>query len=92
MLWAGVGAGVFITGLAARLREYRYAGLAGLAVCVPRMFIVDITDQFGRILAFGALAVVLLAIGFSYHKLRAWLVARDAISTPAVPPPVKPAA
>jgi hypothetical protein len=91
MLWAGAGAGVFITGLAARLREYRYVGLAGLAVCVPRMFLVDITDQFGRILAFGALAVVLLAIGFSYHKLQAWLVARDALA-PAVPPPVKPVA
>lgn len=75
--WALTGALVFAAGLAARLRPYRYVGLAGLALCVPRLFIVDITDTLGRIFAFGALAVVLLAIGFSYEKLKPWLVGDD---------------
>jgi hypothetical protein len=77
LLWAGAGATVFIAGLAARLRSFRYVGLGGLALCVPRLFLVDITDQLGRIFAFGGLAVLLLAIGFSYHKLRPWLAKSD---------------
>ncbi len=89
LLWAAAGAVVFVAGLAGRLRSYRYAGLAGLALCVCRMFLVDITDQLGRIFAFGALAVVLLAIGFSYHKLRPWLAGRDTDELPTVLPPVK---
>jgi hypothetical protein len=53
------------------------------------MFMVDITDTLERIFAFGALAVVLLAIGFSYDKLRPWLTARD--GPPSAPPPSDPA-
>jgi len=78
LLWAGAGTVVFIAGLTARLRSFRFVGLGGLALCVPRLFLVDITDQLGRIFAFGGLAVLLLAIGFSYHKLRPWLVEPDA--------------
>jgi len=77
LLWAGAGAVVFLAGLIARLRSFRYVGLLGLAFCVPRLFFVDITDQIGRIFAFGGLAVLLLAIGFSYHKLRPWLAQPD---------------
>ncbi|MGA2051889.1 MAG: hypothetical protein ABSH19_01120, partial [Opitutales bacterium] len=58
---------------------------AGLALCLPRMFLVDITDTLGRIFAFGALAVVLLAIGFSYEKLKAWLAGDEAVPS-AIPP------
>ncbi len=89
LFWAGAGGVIFVAGLAARFRSFRYVGLAGLALCVPRLFLVDITDQFGRILAFGALALVLLAIGFSYHKLRPWLAGRDESDAPPVIPPAK---
>ena len=89
LLWAGAGGLIFVAGLAARFRSFRYAGLLWLALCVPRLFLVDITDQFGRILAFGALAIVLLAIGFSYHKLRPWLAGRDGPDAPPIIPPVK---
>jgi uncharacterized membrane protein len=89
VLWAAAGAVLFISGVAARQRSYRYAGLAELALCVLRVFLVDITDQLGRIFAFGALAIVLLAIGFSYQKLRPWLVGREEEAPAATPTPPK---
>lgn len=59
------GAGFFF-----KLRPYRILGLIGLAICIPRVFIVDIDDAFYRIIAFGILAVVLLGVGFLYSKFR----------------------
>jgi hypothetical protein len=85
--WAVAGALVFAAGLAGRLRPYRYVGLGGLALCVPRLFVVDITDTLGRIIAFGALAVVLLAIGFSYEKLKTWLIGEDKKPEEGAKPP-----
>ena len=85
--WAVAGALIFAAGLAGRLRPYRYVGLGGLAMCVPRLFVVDITDTLGRIIAFGALAVVLLAIGFSYEKLKTWLVGDDENPEEGTKPP-----
>jgi hypothetical protein len=82
-LWAVAGGAVFIGGLAGRIKQYRYVGLAGLLLCLPRLFFVDITNALGRIFAFGARAVVLLAIGFSYDRLRTWL---DDDGLPSPPP------
>ncbi len=82
-LWAVAGGTVFIGGLAGRVKQYRYVGLAGLLLCLPRLFFVDITNPLGRIIAFGALAVVFLAIGFSYDRLRVWL---DDDGQPPAPP------
>jgi uncharacterized membrane protein (UPF0136 family) len=61
---------LFLLGLFARERPARLVGLAGLALCVPRAFLVDIDSTLYRIGAFVALGVVLLWVGFSYHRFR----------------------
>jgi hypothetical protein len=61
---------VFVAGLAGGLRNYRLVGLVGLGLCLIRMFLVDIDDTLYRIIAFFVIAVVLLLIGYLYHRFR----------------------
>lgn len=70
VLWGGVAIAIFAVGLFARERAYRLTGLIGLALCVPRMFFVDLESTLYRIVAFVALGLVLLWVGFSYHRFR----------------------
>ncbi len=70
VLW-GVGAlGVFGLGLFLQTRIYRLLGLLGLVLCVPRIFLIDLNSTLHRIIAFVVLGVVLLWVGFSYHRFR----------------------
>jgi len=64
-LWALVmlGAG-FVLGV----QPVRIASLIGLAICIPRAFVVDITETLHRIIAFMAISAVLLAVGFLYSR------------------------
>jgi hypothetical protein len=67
----GLGAiGLFMAGLFARIRPYRLLGLLGLALCLPRVFLVDLSSALHRIAAFVVLGLVLLWVGFSYHRFR----------------------
>lgn len=61
---------LFVVGLFARSRPHRLVGLGGLAFCVARAFLVDIDSTLYRIVAFVVLGVVLLWVGFSYHRFR----------------------
>lgn len=61
---------LFLLGLFARERAARLVGLGGLLLCVPRVFAVDIDSTLYRIGAFVVLGVVLLWVGFSYHRFR----------------------
>lgn len=61
---------IFMAGLFARIRPYRMLGLLGLAACVPRVFMVDLDSALHRIVAFVVLGLVLLWVGFSYHRFR----------------------
>jgi predicted membrane protein DUF2339 len=61
---------VLIVGLAAKVKPYRILGLIGLALCIPRVFVVDVQSTLYRIIAFGGLSIVLLIVGFLYHKFR----------------------
>ena len=61
---------IFLLGLFGRLRPHRLVGLAGLAFCVVRVFVVDLDETLHRIIAFGVLGVGLLWVGFSYHRFR----------------------
>ena len=76
MLGGTAAIGVFLLGLSSRERAARLAGLSGLALCIPRVFIVDIDSTLYRIGAFFVLGVVLLWVGFSYHRFR-HLIADD---------------
>jgi uncharacterized membrane protein len=62
--------------LSSRERAARLAGLSGLALCIPRVFIVDIDSTLYRIGAFFVVGVVLLWVGFFYHRFR-HLIADD---------------
>lgn len=70
VLCGGAAIALFLLGLFARERAARLVGLGGLALCVPRVFLVDIDSTVYRIGAFVALGVVLLWVGFSYHRFR----------------------
>ncbi|MCB1087415.1 MAG: DUF2339 domain-containing protein, partial [Verrucomicrobiae bacterium] len=61
---------LFITGFASALRPYRLAGLIGLFFAIVRMFIIDIEDPLYRIYAFFVIALVLLGMGYLYHRFR----------------------
>lgn len=70
-LLCGVAAvATFLAGLVARSKPHRISGLVGLAFCVGRAFIFDLDSALHRIAAFVALGVVLLWVGFSYHRFR----------------------
>ena len=68
--WGLAAIGLFMTGLFARIRPYRLIGLLGLALCLPRVFLVDLSSALHRIAAFVVLGLVLLWVGFSYHRFR----------------------
>ncbi|WP_043585753.1 DUF2339 domain-containing protein [Geminisphaera colitermitum] len=74
VIWGLAAISLFMCGLLARVRPYRLLGLAGLALCVPRMFFVDLHSALYRIAAFVVLGLVLLWVGFSYHKFRHLIV------------------
>lgn len=76
--------GVFLLGLSNRERAARLAGLAGLTLCIPRVFMVEIDSTLYRKRAFIALGVVLLWVGFSHHRFR-HLIADDAAGGSPVP-------
>lgn len=84
VLWGSAAIVVFALGLFARERVYRLVGLLGLAACVPRVFLVDIDSTLYRIVAFVVLGLVLLWVGFSYHRFR-HLIADEAAPDPAPP-------
>ncbi|MFV0336919.1 MAG: DUF2339 domain-containing protein, partial [Chthoniobacterales bacterium] len=61
---------LFGVGLAAALKPYRLAGLLGLVFCIGRMFLIDIDDTFYRIVAFFAISLVLMLVGWLYYRFR----------------------
>jgi hypothetical protein len=75
--WGIAAVSWFLAGLFARSRPHRLSGLAGLALCVPRAFWIDLDSTLHRIAAFVALGVVLLWVGFSYHRFRHLIVDDD---------------
>jgi hypothetical protein len=73
---------LFMAGLFLRTAPYRVMGLIGLAMCLPRMFIVDLNSALHRIVAFIVLGLVLLWVGFSYHRFRHLVSDRETPSDP----------
>lgn len=69
-LWGISSIVVFLAGLAFRSKPLRIVSLLGLAVCIPRVFVVDIHSMLYRIFACGVLAGVILAISLLYYKYR----------------------
>ncbi len=68
--WGLAAAVWFLGGLLLRTAPYRLLGLTGLALCIPRVFFVDLQSALYRIVAFMVLGAVLLWVGFSYHRFR----------------------
>ncbi len=68
--WGVTAITLFMVGLFWRIAPYRVLGLAGLALCVPRVFLVDLDSTLHRIAAFIVTGVVMLWVGFSYHRFR----------------------
>ncbi|WP_442886913.1 DUF2339 domain-containing protein [Congregicoccus parvus] len=70
VVWAVTGVCFFVAGLYLRTRSHRIGGLVVLALCVPRVFLVDINSTLYRIAAFVVLGLVLLWVGFSYQRFK----------------------
>jgi hypothetical protein len=68
---------LFVCGLFAGLRAYRLTGLLGLVFCTGHIFIYDIQNTFHRIIAFFVIGLVMLAVGFLYHRFRERISAFD---------------
>ncbi len=70
--WAASGLILVIGGLFLRGRQLRLSGLALLAACLLKLFLVDASalDAVARILSFVALGAILLAISWTYTRYR----------------------
>lgn len=68
--WFAVAAGEFVLSLAFRQREFRYAGLAVIALSLVRLFLVDMSEQdpLLRVAAFAVVGAGLLSISIGYFK------------------------
>jgi hypothetical protein len=75
--WALAGILLFWIGLALRSAPQRFLGLIGLGLSIPRLFVVDLDSALHRIIAFLALGVILLWIGFSYHRFKHLISGED---------------
>jgi hypothetical protein len=77
--WALLALAVFAAGFALRERMYRWLGLAVLAGAIGRVVLLDVWQLalVYRVLAFMALGVVLIVLGYIYtrwqDKIREWL-------------------
>ena len=80
--WGLTAITLFMAGLFLRTAPYRVIGLVGLTICLPRMFIVDLNSALHRIVAFIVLGLVLLWVGFSYHRFRHLVSDRETPSDP----------
>ena len=77
LYWGVAAMALFGFGLISRNQPARLTALWGLGICILRLFIFDIQETLHRIFAFGALGVVLLAIGFLYNRFRKYLIEED---------------
>jgi len=76
-LWGASAVGTLVVGLVFRTKPLRVLGLVGLAICIPRVFMVDVRSTFYRIIAFGILSVVLLMVGFLYNRFHDFIQRYD---------------
>jgi uncharacterized membrane protein len=70
VLWAALGFGAVSVGLWRKLVVLRYAGFVILTVAMLKLFLVDVwdLDAFVRVVAFLALGVALVMLGFFYNR------------------------
>lgn len=70
ILWTGLGFLLVCTGLWQKLAALRHAGFALLTAAVLKLFVMDVWDfaTFTRIIAFLALGVALVVLGFFYNR------------------------
>jgi hypothetical protein len=70
VLWGLSAIAIFCAGLAGRVRPLRIVSLAGLSLCLVRIFLVDTRSTLDRIYAFIGVGIALLAVAFLYNKYR----------------------
>ena len=72
ILWCGYAFALIVIGLFTGIRPIRIAGVSLLAVTVVKVFLLDsfgLTQGY-RVASFMSLGVLLLIVGFVYHKYR----------------------
>ena len=67
--------------LVAHRLALRVIGLIGLGLCVPRVFVVDIRSMLYRVVAFCALGLALLTVGFLYSRFGSRILGESAEKT-----------
>ena len=70
ILWSGLGFTLVSVGLWRRLAPLRHAGFLVLALALGKLFLADVWDfgTFFRVVAFLALGVALVVLGFFYNR------------------------
>ena len=91
VFWGLSAIALFVAGLADRIKPFRVLGLVALALCIGRVFLVDIQSTVYRIAAVAAIGCVLLAVGFLYNKYRDVIEAIDRPATGEMSPADAPA-
>jgi len=73
--WSGLGVALFVLAVAFREKTYRYCGLAVVVLAFARAFAVDVwkLEPIPRVLAFGGIGVVAMALSFGYWYVYARL-------------------
>lgn len=69
-LWALIAFSGVIGGVWMNCRPLRIVSLVGLLLPIARLFVYDVTQTMHRIIAFAALSVLLLVLGYIYQKIR----------------------
>jgi len=69
-LWAMIAFSGVIGGVFMNCRPLRIVSLTGLLLPITRLFVYDVTQTLHRIIAFAALSVLLLVLGYIYQKIR----------------------
>jgi|GEM_PF-6124730 len=73
-LLAMISCALVVFGIALRARHYRMAGLITLLLPIYRLFIYDLDDPLQRIAAFGIGGVLIMILGYLYHRLSSYMV------------------
>ena len=83
--WAACALALVAVGLVERLKPFRIVGLVGLALCLIRVFWVDVQSTTWRIVAFIGLGGLLLVVGFLYTRFAERLLGDEPVAAESEP-------
>jgi hypothetical protein len=68
-VWASLAGGTFLLGYWKANQDLRLAALMAFGACIVRLFAIDLSTTFTRIVAFFTLGIILIGVGYLYSRL-----------------------